>query len=199
MTKLNFLLSLRHKLRELPQDDIEERLNFYSEMIEDRMEEGLSEEEAVLAVGNVDEIAAQILSEISLAKNAKKKTKPKKRLKVWQTVFLVCGAPIWGSLLVAAFAVIFSLYISLWAVLISLWAVFVSIVACAFCGVVAGIGLALGGNRLTGTAIIGAGMVCAGVSIFLFFGCRKATKAALLLTKKIPLWFKNCCLKKGEA
>ena len=57
MTKLKFLLSLHDKLSDLPQNEVEERLSFYSEMIEDRMEEGVSEEEAVSARGSVDEIA----------------------------------------------------------------------------------------------------------------------------------------------
>ena len=51
---------LREELMGLPQDEIEERLDFYSEMIEDRMEEGLSEEVAVAEIGIPAEIAAQI-------------------------------------------------------------------------------------------------------------------------------------------
>lgn len=42
MTKQDFLTRLRKGLSGLPQDDIEERLKFYGEMLEDRMEEGLS-------------------------------------------------------------------------------------------------------------------------------------------------------------
>ena len=49
MGKQEFLAQLRKGLQGLPQEDIEERLTFYSEMIDDRMEEGLSEEEAVSA------------------------------------------------------------------------------------------------------------------------------------------------------
>lgn len=48
MTKIKFLLSPHNKLAGLPQDEVEERLNFYSEMIEDRIEEGLSEEKTVM-------------------------------------------------------------------------------------------------------------------------------------------------------
>lgn len=47
MNKQEFLVKLRKGLSGLPKEDIEERLTFYSEMIDDRMEEGLSEEEAV--------------------------------------------------------------------------------------------------------------------------------------------------------
>jgi len=199
MTKLKFLLSLHDRLSGLPQDDVEERLNFYSEMIEDRMEEGLSEEEAVSAVGSVDEIAVQIIADIPLIKITKEKIKPKRRLKAWEIVLLVLGSPIWLSLLIAAFAVILSLYVSLWSVIISFWAVFASLIGCAFGGIIAGLGFALGNNRLTGIAMIGAGIVCVGLAIFLFFGCRAATKGTLLLTRKIALGIKNCFVKKEEA
>jgi hypothetical protein len=42
-----------------------------------------------------------------------------------------------------------------------------------------------------GTALIAAGLVCAGLSIFLFFGCKVATKGILLLTKQLALWTKK--------
>ena len=42
MNKQEFLAHLRKGLSGLPQNDIEKRLNFYGEMLEDRMEEGLS-------------------------------------------------------------------------------------------------------------------------------------------------------------
>lgn len=199
MTKLQFLLSLHDRLSGLPKDDVEERLHFYSEMIEDRMEDGLSEEEAVSAVGSVDEIAAQIVADIPLAKIAKEKIKPKRRLKVWEIVLLALGSPIWLSLLIAAFAVTLSLYASLWSVIISLLAVFGSLIGCAVGTIAAGTVLAFGSNSLAGVAMIGAGSVCAGLSVFLFFGCKAATKGILLLTKKIGSRIKRCFLKKEEA
>ena len=79
MTKLKFLLALNERLSSLPRTEVEERLGFYSEMIEDRMEEGLSEEESVACIGSVDEIAAQILSE-STAGNKDKKTEERKKI-----------------------------------------------------------------------------------------------------------------------
>ena len=44
MHKQEFLDGLRARLRGLPEADIAERLAFYSEMIDDRTEDGLSEE-----------------------------------------------------------------------------------------------------------------------------------------------------------
>ena len=199
MTKLQFILSLHDKLSALPRHEVEERLNFYSEMIEDRMEDGLSEEDAVAAVGTVEEVAVQIVADIPLAKIAKEKLKPKRRLKLWEITLLALGSPVWLSLLVAAFAVVLSLYVSLWAVIVSFWAVFGSLVVCGICGMAAGIGLALVGHGPFGAAFIGAAIVCAGLSIAFFFGCKALSKAALLLTKKLALWIKNCFVKKEGA
>ena len=199
MKKFEFLLLLHDKLEGLPQDDVEERLSFYNEMIDDRMEEGLSEEEAVAQIGNVDDIVSQIIADTPLSKLVKEKMKPKKRRKVWQTVLLAVGSPLWLSLLITAFAVVLSLYVSLWAVVICFWAAFASVAACALGSVVAGIVFACYGNGISGAAMIAAGLTCAGLSIFLFCGCKAATKGTVLLTKKIALSIKRCFIKKEDA
>lgn len=199
MSKQEFLAQLRIGLYGLPQEDIDERVFFYSEMIDDQMEEGLSEEEAVCGIGSVATIISQIVAGVPLTKLVKERIKPKKGLRVWEIILLALGAPIWLSLAVSAFAVMLSLYISLWSVIISLWAVFASLIGCALGGIAAGIGFAFAGSGPVGIAMIGASVFCAGLAIFLFFGCRSATKGILLLTKKFVLWTKNCFMKREEA
>ena len=111
MTKKEFLAALRRKLRAVPQAELRERLGFYSEIIDDKMEEGLTEGEAVADVGNIDEIAAQILADVEIpAKNSKTPTSP------WQIVLLIIGSPIWLSILISVYAVMWSVVITLWAV-----------------------------------------------------------------------------------
>ena len=199
MSKQEFLVQLRKGLSGFPQEDIEERVTFYNEMIVDRIEEGITEEEAVAAVGTVEEIVKQAVAETPLAKIAKERIKSKRRLRAGEIVLLVLGSPIWLSLLIAALAVILSLYASLWSVVISLWAVFGLLIGCAFGGVVAGVVFACSGNALSGIAMLAAGIVCAGLSIFMFYGCKAATKGVLILTKKFAIWIKNCFIKKEEA
>ena len=199
MLKQEFLAQLRDALCGLPQRDIDERLTFYSEIIDDRMEDGLPEEEAVAAVGSVDEIFAQVVADIPFSKIVKERIKPKRRLTAWEIVLLALGSPIWLTLGIAAFAVILSLYISLWAVVISLWAVFGSLVGCALGGIVAAIVFACSGNLLTGIAVLGAGILLAGLSIFMFFGCKAATKGTVLLAKEMALGIKHCFIKKEAA
>lgn len=196
MHKQEFLGQLRRGLSGLPQEDIEERLTFYTEMIEDRMEEGLSEEEAVSSVGSVDEIITQTVAETPLVKIAKERIKPKRELSAWEIVLLVLGSPIWLSMGIAVLSVIFSIYITLWSVIVSFWAIFGSLIACAFAGIAVGIGFALSNLGLPGLAMVGAGLICAGLAIFLFFGCKAATQGAVWLTKKIALGIKNLFIKK---
>ena len=198
MKKLDFILTLHNRLLCLPEDVADEWLLFYSEMIDDRMEEGLSEEEAVAAAGSMDEIVQQIIAETPLAAIAKKSLKPKRRLNALEIVLLILGFPIWFSLLLSGFAVVFSIYVVLWSVIISLWAIFVSVAISSIAVIVAGIILICTGNALTGVAMFGAALICAGLSILMFFGCKAATKGILLLTKQIGIWIKNCFIKKGE-
>ena len=66
MTKKVFLTELKKKLGKLPKSEVKKRLSFYSEIIDDKIEEGFSEEDAVADVGGIDEIAKLILSEKSI-------------------------------------------------------------------------------------------------------------------------------------
>jgi uncharacterized membrane protein len=195
MNKKEFIARLRSALKGLPQNEIEERVIFYSEMIDDRIEEGFSEADAVASIGSVDTIISQIAPE----NQDIKEKKPKRKMGAWEIVLIVLGFPVWFSLLVAAVAVTFSLYGALWAVIISFWAVFVSFVACALAGVVAGITLMFFTNPFTGVAMIGAGITLAGLSIFAFFGCHIATKGALILIQKTAIGIKKALTKKEAA
>ncbi len=196
MNKQEFLIGLEAKLSGLPKKDVQDRIGFYSEMIDDRMEEGSSEENAILSIGSSDEIAAQIIEEIPVMKIVKEQIKPKRKMQAWEIILLILGAPIWLSLLISVFAVILSVYVSLWAVVISLWAVFVSLLACAFSGIGAGLMFSFGNQALSGALLISAGLICAGLSVFTFLGCKAATKSVALIPKYIASKIKNNCIKK---
>ena len=63
MTKAEFLKALEEKLSALSAQDRAASLAYYEEIIDDRMEEGLCEADAVAAAGPVEEAAAQLLAE----------------------------------------------------------------------------------------------------------------------------------------
>ena len=188
MRKKEFLSALRRKLKGLPKREIEERISFYGEMIDDRVEEGFSEDEAVAKMGNIDKISRQIIKEV-------RSPKSKRKRKSWEIALLWIGSPLWISLGAAAVAVAISLYASLWAIVVSLWAVFVALVASAIGGTVISLPFAISGNTATGIVILGAALVCGGVAILGFYGCKAATKGTWWLTRK-SFGIKKCFRKK---
>ena len=107
-------------------------------------------------------------------------------------------SPIWISLLIAAFAIIFAGYVVLWSVSVSLWAVEVSLMACSLGSIASAVIFVFQGNGFVGIAMVGAAMFCAGLSIFLFFGCKAVTKGILFLTKKIIFGVKSLILGKED-
>ena len=197
MNKSKFLSKLSDKLSNLPHSEAQERLNFYSEMIDDLIEEGLTEEEAVLKIGNADEIACEIVKDLPFNDIVEEKLEStKKKIKGWQLALIIIGSPIWFpilvailavaiSLIVALVAVSFSFYAVLFALSITLWAVFGSLIVCAVAGFILCFILGFTGHALTGCAVLGAGFVCGGIAIFLFYGCKNFTKMVVILGKKI--------------
>ena len=196
MNKQEFLENLHRALSGLPQDDIEERLTFYSEMIDDRVEEGLTEEQAVTEIGTVDEVVSQIMAEIPLSRLVKERVRPKRALRAWEIFLLVLGSPMWVPLLLAGIAVIFAMYVAVWAVIISLWAVEVSLAGSALSGAVAAVVVCFRGSPVSGIALLGGAAFCAGASIFWFFGCKAITKGILLMTKHAAIGLKSLFLGK---
>ena len=192
MTKESLLMWLREAFSAYPPEEVEERIRFYEEMIDDRMEEGLTEEEAVASLGSLEEVIAKMGTEMPPLK----KRKAKWHLRWWEILLIVLVFPLWLPLLIAALAVGLAIYISVWSVIASFWAVFLSVVVCSFFAILIGIGGSLFGNRMKGIALLGAGIFCFGLSILLFWGCKAATNGVLFLTKKLLRAIKNCFVRK---
>ena len=74
MTKAEFLNELKNRIAEYPSEETNQSVEYYSEMIDDRMEDGMSEPEAVASMGKVAEIAQQIKEELPLTTLVKYKT-----------------------------------------------------------------------------------------------------------------------------
>ena len=109
MTQQAFIDALSAALASLPPADRNRSLDYYREIIGDRMEEGCSEEEAVAALGDPALIAKQILEETQSPASetadpasgnaANTAERSRKGLKAWEIILLVLGAPLWLPLL----------------------------------------------------------------------------------------------------
>ena len=196
MTKLDFITELSDRLSGLPQGEVDERISFYAEIIDEYIEDGLDEEEAVARIGSINEIVDQIIDDVPFTTIAKEKIKKKRRLSAFEIVLLAVGSPLWISLGAVALAVFLSLYAVLWSLVAVAWSVFACFTACAPVSIALGVLYFVLGKPIMAICAIGAGLFLAGLSIFSFFGCKAATKGCAVLTKRIALGIKKCLVRK---
>ena len=90
-------------------------------MIDDKIEEGLSEEEAVASIGSPEQLALQISEEIRAQKNSKKRKR--KRLKAWEICVLILGSPLWIAFLAVGLAIAITVFSVILTVNVALWAI----------------------------------------------------------------------------
>ena len=196
MKKEEFLKELKRRLKGLPKEDLENRIRFYGEMIDDRMDDGMSEEDAVKEVGTVDEVVKQIAAETPLARLVKERTKPKRSLRAWEIVLLILGFPLWFPLALTALVLCLVGYLLIWVLDIVVYAVELAFAVASIGAIVA-----FFASMATGQPMVfwlGAAILCAGVAILLAFGCVGITKATLKLSKRILIGIKTSFLRKGN-
>ncbi len=199
MTKNDFLMSLKDKLSGLPKDDFNERLDFYSEMIDDKIEDGISEEQAVMEIGTIDEIFAQIINEVPFRKIVKEKIRRKKKRKVWESVLIIVGSPVWVPVLIAILAVVISLYLTVWVVLVCFYITSISMFISAIGGFIMAVAQMISGNYPIGVLFIGAAFFLIGLGILIILGIRVIAKGFLMLTQKTVKGLKKLLVNKGDA
>lgn len=184
MNKKEYLNELRIGLDGLADSEIEERIDFYSDMIDDRVEEGMSEEEAINDIGSPMTVISQIMEDASLIKIVKKKITPKRRLRGWEIALIIIGFPLWFPLLIAFFAVLLVIYLSLWVVVLSFFAADLGLVGGGIYGFVQSILTFNEGGAGTSLTYIGLGVACIGLSLFMALLCVLLTKGLVRFIKK---------------
>ena len=190
MTKTEFREALGAKLSGLPENEVKDHLDFYCEMIEDKIEDGASEEDAVASIGAIDKICAQVMADVPLKSIVKDKIKNKRSYSTLEILFLVLGFPLWFPLAVAAVSVVFSLYVSIWAVVISLWSVDLAFAVASVGAIVAIPFFFINGTPILAALMFCAALACAGLAILFFVGCKYMTKAMVVVSEKLIVSFK---------
>ena len=195
MTKKVFLDSLREKLSGLPKSDVDERISYYEEMIYDIMDEGKSEEEAVVEIGTVDEVVYEIAQDTPLTKIVKEKIR-RRGLKTWQIVLLCVTFPFWLPIAIVLAVIGLVAYILFWVGVIVSYAIEVALIVGHVANLIAFFGHVFSGDFYV--VPLALSMLCAGGAVLMFFGCYWATRGTIKLHKKIFTWMKTGIIQKGD-
>ena len=184
MNKQEFLKALSDRLQGIPKEDREKSIEYYSEMIDDRTEDGLTEEQAVKAMGNVGDIADKIINDMPVEKLLKTKIMPERKLSALEIVLLTIGFPIWFPIGISLIAVAFALYLVLWVLILCIYVVAFSFAVSGIASIIALFMSIWGGQALSGMFLFGCGMVLLGLAIPILTGVLKATFGCISLTGK---------------
>ena len=196
MNKAEFTQQLTNSLAGLSQYDVNRSVDYYTEMIDDRVEDGMTEEDAVAALGSIDEIRSKILEEVPITKIVKEKMTPKRSFGAGEIVLLVLGAPLWLPLLLAGIIVILAIYISFWSIIFSLYVADLSVFISGLAGLI--VAAIKPGGPLGALFYAGCGIALIGVAILLFFGFNQVTKGLLYISKMIILGIKKLFVGGGK-
>ena len=164
MTKADFLQLLERALSQLSEEERRANLEYYSELLDDMLEEGMTEAEATDKLGSPAAIAESILQEMPLSKLVSTRMKPKSGWTPLAIILAVVGSPVWVPLLLAGVAVVAALFVSIWA----LAAVAVVVVLALALAVIAAPVLAVRTAVLTlplGLLLLGGGLVLLGLCV----------------------------------
>jgi uncharacterized membrane protein len=194
MTKDQFLKKLNSKISILPQNEIAKCITFYSESIEDRMEEGMKEEDAVADIGSIDEIAKEIINENSIKYSLDKEKKTKS---VWK-ILAICGFPLWLPLALAFGATGLALYISLWTVVLALYTVVLAFGLTGVLLILAGVIQFYRMGPITGGMIIGISLVLCGLSLVIMKPINQFAKSIIKCSGQLLKNIKKIFIRKKE-
>lgn len=181
MTKQDFLNNLKNRISQLPSSEIQKSLDYYSEMIDDRVEDGMTEEDAVNALGDINKIVESIEIEMpmsSLVKNKIKESHNKSNNKTLWIILAVLGSPLWIPIALSVVLIILSVYAVIWSLIITLYAVLLSLAVCGVGGICAGVVHCFITSPITGFMMIGVGIASFGLFLM-------SIKPIIFLTKKL--------------
>ncbi|MDF2567625.1 MAG: putative rane protein [Oscillospiraceae bacterium] len=186
MTKAEFIRNLSSLIEALPQGEKQKAIDFYCEIIDDRMENGKTEEEAVAELGSILAISQKILAESGQNANYNNYYKSSQSYaapshggwtkdwfgglsKGWLIVILVLTSPIWIGLVAGVVGIIIGLLGAVLGIVVSLFAaVFALAVAC-LVGFISSF-IVMSTNPIGGFAQLGASLLCGGLCILLCIG-----------------------------
>lgn len=201
MSRDAFIGELRHRMAGLPQEIVDRTVEYYSELVADSVEDGLSEEEAVSRLGYIDEIVANVVKDTPLTQIVQTRVQEKKAkgVSAWVIVLLVLGAPVWLPLLIAGLVVILALFIALWAVVIALWAAVAAVILTGIAAMAGGVIELVRVHLAQGLVLLGGGLMCLGLCALLYLLMKLITVGTVKLCKWIWTGIKSLFVgRKGE-
>lgn len=165
MNKEQYLECLRSNLRNIPEEEMNNIMEYYREYFEDA---GVEKEQVVIAeLGRPELLASKIsadyvIKDIENNESIKNVTQVKRGLSnMWVILLAIFASPIWLPLGIAVAAVVFSIVIAVFAVVFAFMVAAVAVIGSGLFAIIAGI-IVLFMHMPTGLATLGGGCIAIG-------------------------------------
>ena len=125
MSKSEFKQYVSDRLSNYPKDEVDKWIEYYDEMIDDAIEDGKTEDEAVAMLGDADNVVTSIKVELplsTLVRTTAKEEVSKRKGNTLAIVLLILGSPIWGSIAIVFLALLLTFYLVIWSIIVACWA-----------------------------------------------------------------------------
>ncbi|MBQ6143103.1 MAG: DUF1700 domain-containing protein [Clostridia bacterium] len=196
MNKAEFLNDLKFKLNFLSEEEREKTLNYYNEIIEDRIESGMSEEKAVSQMESTKVISEKLKPKENIQKTTSEKildfidTLLTKHGYLFMLAILIFSFPIWSPIVATVLTFIAGILIFIGVVLLFIFLMIATGAICTVAGLIIGISF-LTQSLLSAIAALGISMIFAGITILLTIGTIKIINGISIVFTKISNLFKN--------
>jgi uncharacterized membrane protein len=201
LTKIEFVKELTARIESLPQSEIDKSIAYYNEIMDDRIEDGMAEDGAVAALGDISVIAENIMYDMPLSTLMKARvfeSKNKAASKGLWIALVSIGFPVWFPLLMTFIVVVLAIYITIWALIISLYAVVISLGVSGIAGLIAGIALCFVKSFPVGLCTMGTAIFCGALTLFMIKPVITITKSLVKFTAYIAHKIKSVFITKSK-
>ncbi len=137
MNKAEFLAALRSELEKQSVSNIDNMIDYYDEMICDRVEDGMTEEEAINSMDSIASIVREAVLDKTIPTLVKEKVvkshneaKKNGHAVLW-IVLAIIGFPVWLPLVCVFATMLVGIFILMWGFVIILFSLLVALIAAA--------------------------------------------------------------------
>lgn len=191
MKKEEFLKKLKEELENANINNTNDIIEYYEEIIDDKIEEGITEKEAVSSIGSIDTIIKNELLDRPMTTIIKEKVKDKKEkaekngTKPLLIALIILGIPVWVPLLIGLIGIIIGILCSVFGIIIALFASILGIgiasIACLFTCIVS---IFTNSGHIT-LMVFSVGLILAGLVMLLIPFSALITKGIINIIKTL--------------
>lgn len=191
MTKKEFLVELSNSLKKNQIADAQSYVADYSELIDDKVDNGQPVAEALASLGPIEEIVSQIRKAEGIAARPKviiERKQMRLSTKILLSILLVLGAPLWGPLLGVALVLLVLVYSLLWIAPFIAAVIGTSFIGAGGFGLIASLVAMIKATFAFGLFQLGMSLVLLGGGIFAIMLAWYLSKYFIIATVSLTKW-----------